>query len=711
MKNVTTIKLTKGTAELLQKLKVHPRQPYEEVVLRLLNKARLNRKIDKKGHLSSNFTLMLFLGIITIVILSLFIKNSSITGQVVKEMDVSGETTHYYQLGLEINNNSEYLWVLNESTDLRSIKLNGYIEQEAIVKVYITNDNKKYLIFDSNKLEKNNTINSSIEGLNQGTDDTNMQIENESIENSSLNNTITIKFEYAPNSSYDIDNNGQEYLTGVVDLTIKDTQFNWNVNEKNLCTKWNIYSVEDQESTNLCYGSVECCNFISLNPIRDLWNEIFYLTYGQYGSTLENIVSAQVLYVDYNLSIEGPYADIYYSKLANLSVSYYVPKLDFKDMCVETCNLENFSGKDYKLIFEVSNGLLKIDSISYMPPEKKSKIEVDLEIVNNNGEISGNFSLYKNNFNILLIDGFVEPDYYGVEAIPKENFIDKLIINNLNLNRPVNANIIVSNVTKEVYIENLNVTKIYAIDLNEIEFEDAYLIATATANSLYRCEQWNFENELCVGNWEKINDLINGQQYEIMLTSGISAFGEGNFNVIDLTQTNLTNITDFTFVNDIPNITISINNNATINLSAHILNMDDKTNFTYYKPNNISITFNGTNAIVVPDKDFIGLEYTYITANSNTNVAVSNVFSINIINSTITQAKKDLLINLTDQSIQLKLKKHADLNLKPALKYDTINFTGYEINNDVVIIHATFDGKSIRWLTSLSNFDEIVRTE
>ncbi|MFH1439496.1 MAG: hypothetical protein ABIG89_02955 [Candidatus Woesearchaeota archaeon] len=44
MKNITTIKLSKKTVEVLSKLKVHPRQAYEEVILDLLKKSGLNKK-------------------------------------------------------------------------------------------------------------------------------------------------------------------------------------------------------------------------------------------------------------------------------------------------------------------------------------------------------------------------------------------------------------------------------------------------------------------------------------------------------------------------------------------------------------------------------------------------------------------------------------------------------------------------------------------
>ena len=39
-KEITTIKLSKHTADLLNKLKIHPRQPYEEVILKLISESR-----------------------------------------------------------------------------------------------------------------------------------------------------------------------------------------------------------------------------------------------------------------------------------------------------------------------------------------------------------------------------------------------------------------------------------------------------------------------------------------------------------------------------------------------------------------------------------------------------------------------------------------------------------------------------------------------
>lgn len=48
MKDITTIKLKKSTVEFLNKLKIHPRQPYEEVILKLMSENEEARKKIKK---------------------------------------------------------------------------------------------------------------------------------------------------------------------------------------------------------------------------------------------------------------------------------------------------------------------------------------------------------------------------------------------------------------------------------------------------------------------------------------------------------------------------------------------------------------------------------------------------------------------------------------------------------------------------------------
>lgn len=47
-KEITTVKLSKETVGILNTLKIHPRQPYEEVILKLISENEESRKKSKK---------------------------------------------------------------------------------------------------------------------------------------------------------------------------------------------------------------------------------------------------------------------------------------------------------------------------------------------------------------------------------------------------------------------------------------------------------------------------------------------------------------------------------------------------------------------------------------------------------------------------------------------------------------------------------------
>ncbi|MBI2557703.1 hypothetical protein HYW20_00100 [Candidatus Woesearchaeota archaeon] len=479
--------------------------------------------------------------------------------------------------------------------------------------------------------------------------------------------TITGILEYKSGSAYDADNDGYEATTGIIDLTVESSEFSWDADETKLCTRWQTTSIEDGKITTVCYGSAKCCNFIGLEPARDKWNEVFYSTYGQYGAALNNTISAQTIYVDYALNAEEPFAEIYYSGWGELGARYYLAAIDFKNVCVETCTLSGFNDTSYRLIFEIDNAVLSLDTITYSIVEEIKNVIVSLGVEDNEGAESGSYQLYRNNTPINVTEGGVEPDYYDIEVLPAENAdaMDKLLIQNADITKPVTASIGIDNVGREITIENVDVTKRYAVNLEEIDFENAVLTATATANSLYKCRQWDFDSEVCFGSWEKIKDLAVGQQYELTLTKDDPGFIEGNVNITTL------NLTGLALIKDIPNISINVNSNAVINLSDYFSDIDENTLFTYFEQDGISIVFDKDIATIAADKDIDGVRFTFITANDSGNLAVSNVFAVTI--SAGQTNASDLRFNFDDEETNITYYMEADgekikANYKGALK-------------------------------------------
>ncbi|MFH1641540.1 MAG: hypothetical protein ABIC04_01440, partial [Nanoarchaeota archaeon] len=139
-------------------------------------------------------------------------------------------------------------------------------------------------------------------------------------------NVIDIKLEYENDSFYDEDNDGIETIEGIIDFTIKNSMFGQVLNQSKLCTRWKILSLDTDEATVVCYGSTKCCNFVDLAPVRDSYDDSFYLNYGGYGATFNNLVSCQIIYLDYSLDPLNPYSNIYYSNWTALVGAFIKPE-------------------------------------------------------------------------------------------------------------------------------------------------------------------------------------------------------------------------------------------------------------------------------------------------------------------------------------------------------------------------------------------------
>ncbi|MEK6946658.1 MAG: PKD domain-containing protein [Nanoarchaeota archaeon] len=161
----------------------------------------------------------------------------------------------------------------------------------------------------------------SIDNLELNQQDVIFDLDNVNSGLHSKNKTIFLNLKYGDDINYDKDNDGIEKINGVIDF-VADAKFNWDVYEDKLCARWEIYSIEKNSLTAICYGSQKCCGFVSLDSTRENWSTPLYLTYGMHDASENNIISAQVIYVDYNLSRERPYSEIYYSRWSSLTARF-----------------------------------------------------------------------------------------------------------------------------------------------------------------------------------------------------------------------------------------------------------------------------------------------------------------------------------------------------------------------------------------------------
>ena len=244
------------------------------------------------------------------------------------------------------------------------------------------------------------------------------QSENKTAVDETIEKTIGINLEYGNNEIYDANNDGVEALSGVIDFSV-DASFNWNADESKLCTRYEIFSVEDEESNFACHGNSDCCALVGLESSRDLWNENLLLSYGSYGSTESNIVFAQVLYANYSLNPEEPYSDVKYSRWSNLTAEF-IEGVEFEDVCIESCAFEgNETG--YSLVVEVEDAELRISRIDYIIEENAPNSAPELAV-----EIE-NLTITKNNQLVLeLKKHFIDAD--GDELIYSHSEAENIAI-------------------------------------------------------------------------------------------------------------------------------------------------------------------------------------------------------------------------------------------------------------------------------------------
>lgn len=261
----------------------------------------------------------------------------------------------------------------------------------------------------------NETINATRETPVNETDGTLVNESNKSANESdksanesdkTINKTITISMLYKPGTVYDANDNGEESINGVVDLSVEDTKFSWDADGSKLCTRWEIYNIEEDSLTKFCNGRTDCCAFFDLAPKSTSWNEVYYSVFNKDGAGHDNAISAQVIYYDVNLSISALRSEIYHSNWNNLSARFFEDETQFLDMCLDTCTLNGLNKSSYALIFEIENdAVLRINKIKY---------SVLIDVINAPPVLLRNFTainIPKNgNATLNLSQFFTDPD-------------------------------------------------------------------------------------------------------------------------------------------------------------------------------------------------------------------------------------------------------------------------------------------------------------
>ncbi len=115
-------------------------------------------------------------------------------------------------------------------------------------------------------------------------------------------------------------------------------------------------------------------------------------------------------------------------------------------------------------------------------------------------------------------------EIYKLEIKPKKGPISRVVLNNVNIKSTVELNI--EDTPEDIKVNKKTPEEIYSIDPSSIEFTNGTLTSTAKGNRLYKCKDWDFQNQVCTGSWTYLKSITPGQEYNITLTPADPGFAE-----------------------------------------------------------------------------------------------------------------------------------------------------------------------------------------
>jgi hypothetical protein len=550
--------------------------------------------INKKKELSM-FTALSILFLMAVVIALLFSGKLTIVGMQI--LGLTNYTTHTQEVNLTFTSTQEYVWNITdapESFNLRAVMLDGEVIGKGNVRAtLIAPDGERYLILKSSKIGKEKITGMQIfENATENNSQTSIIAEDDSLtgnitdggfaQNDTENvpadqrheeKSIKIKLDYQRGTRWDPNDDGTAATEAdAVDFTVAETKFSWDADTSKLCTRWTITSQDTGSSTTLCNGNAECCGLVGVAHKEETWDAPLYVYYEQYGTTLDNTVSAQVIYLDQSLDVADTHFDSAQSGTETLAARFEtVARKEFSGECVESCLLPaGLNATSYKILFEIEEGTtLIIDGITYSIEDltlPNETFTLNPEVTDSKGNVLPSTVEVRKKHTLekvaekrierrarregRMLAGEPRPNAVrlarGEYAIAVDLTEANIPIKRIELSDTTIAN----NSAGFLRAEEVNITdtasgyvKMYAIDPTAVNFTNATVTVVATGTELYKCREWDFDTQTCKGEWTKIMDITPGSEYTFELTPEDPGYAETGTRGAWLAYYNTTNPT------------------------------------------------------------------------------------------------------------------------------------------------------------------------
>ncbi|MBW2984271.1 hypothetical protein KY361_04100 [Candidatus Woesearchaeota archaeon] len=239
-------------------------------------------------------------------------------------------------------------------------------------------------------------------------------------------------------------------------------------------------------------------------------DEVITINLSEYASDPDNddLTFSYYQPKDINVSIDGDIATIIPINLTTIRFMFFTANDSDRTAISNVFKIELIEPKKLRISPEIKDakGNLVRANVTFLDGKTK-----ELKLKRETGELG-----------IAIAEApELEEGVYDISVEPKKHHVKRIVFKETHLK---------TNLTELINLDDApeteNFVEIYAIDPTALNFTSANITATAKGSELYKCKDWNFEEQRCYGEWINLMDITPGEEYTFKLTPEDPGYGE-----------------------------------------------------------------------------------------------------------------------------------------------------------------------------------------